>query len=114
MTELVGLRPGHDAADHLEGRADGLGAEEDPRQADHVERQHPLEAAVSGAGRTGRMVGPPLLHQPLDDQVAAVDRAPHGEGPAGAVPQAAQPHHHHQVEERLRLGPRLPPSGRYR
>ena len=54
--ELVRLGAGDDAADHVEGGADGVGPEEDPRQAHQVEGEHPLQdrgdlARAAPAGR---------------------------------------------------------------
>ena len=66
---------------------------------------HPARRPASvGAGRAQL---PPHV---VDHQQDAVERAPDDEGPAGAVPQAAEHHGEERVDVR-RAGPRRPASG---
>src|SRR5258708_6220872 len=69
--------------------------------------KHPGEADAcvgdqAGKNPCGEGFGPCAVlarnaHQPLEDQIKAVDKTPCHEGPRCSMPQAAEKHHDHEV-----------------
>ena len=103
-----GRPPGGEQPDqHRPGRVQRVGPEQQPPQADEVERRQPGQDGV----RRGRDVGgtqgrrpPPLARLPhaADTEPHAVQHAPRDEGPRRPMPQAPQRHGDHQIAVGLR------------
>ena len=95
--------------DHVARTFERVGAEEDPGEADDVERDDAPDPAaqrrVGGRPQSARL--PPVADEPLDREHDAVDSAPDDERPRGAVPEAAEQHRQHQVP----VGAQPAPSG---
>ena len=95
---------GEEAGEHVGGGREAVRAEEDPGEADDVERDQPRDDPPSaGVGRLD--VARPVSPSVLDDERDAVDRPPRDECPAGAVPEPADQHRQHQVAVREDLAP---------
>ena len=75
---------------------------------EHDEQLHSPEQ------RLRRPVGFADAGEPVGAEDRAVVQAPGDEGPARAVPEAAQQHREHQVAVLASRPCRLPPSGMYR
>src|ERR1700722_13995801 len=89
---------GEEPFDHLCCTREGVGAEEDPREADDVERHQPSYPPGGGSVPAHAARGaPPVVDESLAGEPSAVDPAPRDERPGGAMPEAPQQHRHHQV-----------------
>ena len=93
------MLPEH-AAEHGPGLAEGLGAEEHPGQVD----QQVGEQTERDEGERARPVAvEPRTQHALGREIQAVQSAPDHEGPAGAMPEAAEQHRRHQRRIRAAL-----------
>ena len=84
----AGSEIGDDAVEHLADLGDALGAEQQPAEAHEVEENQPLQRAFPPAPGQLQL----RFERAVGAQQQAVEQPPEDEGPAGAVPQAAEQH----------------------
>ena len=97
---------GEEALDHVPGGTERVGTEEDPGEADEVERRDPRDASGSARPRCRAPRPRRSFRQRSSASAGAVETAPDDERPRRAVPEAADQHRQHQVAVRRQRRPR--------
>lgn len=75
----------------------GVGAEQEPAQANDMEHENPLQEGQPGGSGCGLLAGEERGNKAVDDEDGSLIGAPEYKRPGGAMPETAQQHGEHEI-----------------